>query len=457
MRVVVIGCGWVGVTTGACLALVGHRVTCQDIDARKIESLARGRLPFHEPHLEDLVRAQKAAGRLDFTTGPEVAAEADAVFLAVATPSVPDTGAVELRHVREAAHALGRHLDHDRFCVVVNKSTVPVGSNGLVEKLIFEGLSLNGGHARVAAASNPEFLREGSAVADALYPERIVIGTEDDRAAGLLRDLYRPILEQSFDPPPYVPPRPPGCRSVPLLRVDPVSAELLKYAANAFLAMKISFINEIANICERVGADVRKIAEGIGLDSRIGRAFLNAGVGWGGSCFGKDLRGLIADAREYGYEPVLLNAVLEVNYRQRQTVVQKLCEVLKVLRGRTVAVLGLAFKPNTDDLRDAPALDVIRRLLEMGSLVRAYDPAAMPAFKEAAPDLPVTCAPDPYRAAEDADAIVLVTEWEEFRHLDWRRIRRAMRHPVVVDGRNFLNKEELEALGFAYRGIGIPC
>ena len=457
MRVVIVGCGYVGVTTGACLALIGHRVTCHDIDGRKVELLNSGSLPFYEPYLEELVRAQQSAGRLGFTKDIDVVSDADAIFLAVGTPSVAGNGAVDMRYVREAALALGKHLGKRGFQVVVNKSTVPVGSNGLVEKLVAAGVDGSHGRAEIVMVSNPEFLREGSAVTDVLYPDRIIVGTSDERATVLLRDLYRPIAEQSFKPPPYVPPRPAGLKGVPFMVVDPVSAELIKYAANAFLAMKISFINEIANICERVGADVRKVAEGIGMDSRIGRAFLNAGVGWGGSCFGKDLRGLIADAQEYGYEPVLLNAVLEVNYRQRQLPVQKLCEVLKVLRGRTVAVLGLAFKPGTDDLRDAPSLDVVRRLLEMGSLVRVYDPAAMPALKEAAPDLQVTFAPDPYRAADDADALLLVTEWEEFRHLDWPRMRRLMRHPLVVDGRNFLDKKELEALGFVYRGIGMPC
>lgn len=440
MRVVVVGCGYVGVTTGACLALIGHQVTCYVIDGRKVDLLSKGRLPFFEPYLEELVQAQESARRLHFTKDIDVVADADAIFLAVATPSVMGNGAVDMRYVREAALAVRNHVGERGFQMVINKSTVPVGSNGFVEKLVAAGLDEGNGRAEIATVSNPEFLRKASAVTDFLYPDRIVVGTSDERAAMLLKELYRPIVEQSFDPPPYIPPRPAGLKEVPFIAIDAVSAELVKYAANAFLAIKISFINEIANICERVGADVRKVADGIGLDSRIGRAFLNAGVGWGGSCFGKDLRGLIADSREYGYEPALLDAVLDVNYRQRQLPVQKLCEVLKVLRGRTVAVLGLAFKPGTDDLRDAPVLDIIRRLLEMGCLVRVYDPVAIPGFQETMPELGVTCATDPYRAAQDADAIVLITEWEEFDHLEWERVKRSMRHHWLSTGATFLTK-----------------
>lgn len=460
MRIIVVGTGYVGLTTGACFAYLGNDVVCYDIDQRKIDMLSKGQLPFFEPFLDDLVKEQVKAGRLKFTVelSPWID-NAEVIFICVATPSREENGAVDLSFVRNAAYNIGLAMKKGPFRVIVNKSTVPVGSNGFVRKLILEGLRAkneNEYSVDFATASNPEFLREGSAVSDALYPDRIVVGVEDERALSVMQALYEPIIRQDFNVSNYIPPRPHGLQEVPFVSTDPVSAEVIKYAANAFLAMKISFINEVANICELVGADVRQVAHGIGLDKRIGLEFLNAGIGWGGSCFGKDLRGIISDAREYGYDPILLRAVYDINYQQRQSCVRKLQEVLKVIRGRTVAIWGLSFKPGTDDLRDAPSLDVIKKLVEMGALVRAYDPVAIPAFKATYPDLPVKCIDDKYEVAEGADGLILVTEWPEFREVDWELLKSKMRQPVIIDGRNFLERKEMEEMGYVYRGIGVP-
>lgn len=457
MKIAVIGTGWVGLTTAAAFAYLGNEVTGYDVNEKLVEQLQTGTIPFFEPHLEEFIRRELAAGRLNFTTELATAlASAEVIFIAVGTPPTADGCAVDMSFVSTAATAIGENLKPGKFQVVVNKSTVPVGSNGWVDSFIRKGIEKQGnvGAVNFAVASNPEFLREGSALADTLYPDRVVIGAADERAIEALTRLYHPILTQDFTPPPSLP-RPAGRKKVPLVVVDPVTAELIKYAANAFLAMKISFINEIANLCDFVGANVKDVARGIGLDHRIGEAFLNAGVGWGGSCFPKDMMALIKEAEGYGYDAKLLKAACAVNAAQRLVVVRKLQEVLKTVRGKIIGILGLAFKPNTDDLRGAPSLDIIRRLVELGAVVRACDPAAVRRYRESLPDLPIQLCTSLYEVAEGADALVLVTEWQEFVAADWEKIFSAMRTPVIIDGRNALDKNHLEGLGFVYRGVGV--
>jgi len=345
-------------------------------------------------------------------------------------------------------------MDDSRFRVVVNKSTVPVGSGNLVEALVREGIGEAGqpGKIRFGVASNPEFLREGCAVGDSLYPDRIVVGG-DAATLAVMRELYEPLVAQVFTPPPGVA-RPSSLISVPLLTTSLTSAEMIKYAANAFLAMKIGFANEMANICERVGAEAPEVMAGIGLDSRIGAKFLSPGVGWGGSCFGKDIQALLHTAREYGYSSRLLEASIEVNNAQRQMVIQKLQEKLYILKGRTIGLLGLAFKPDTDDLRDAPSLHIAERLLQMGARVKAYDPIANQACREQRPDLKIRLCETALELANEADALVLVTEWSQFHDLDLPAIARVMNTPILVDGRNFFMPDTAMAAGFDYSGIG---
>jgi UDPglucose 6-dehydrogenase len=348
-------------------------------------------------------------------------------------------------------------MDDSRFRVVVNKSTVPVGSGNLVETLVREGISeaypAGRNKIRFGVASNPEFLREGCAVSDSLYPDRIVVGASDEKTLHIMLDLYRPVVEQTFDPPPGVP-RPAALRRVPLVSTSLTSAEMIKYAANAFLAMKIGFANEMANICERVGAEATEVMLGIGLDSRIGAKFLNAGVGWGGSCFGKDIQALLQTASEYGYSTRLLQASLDVNMAQRQVAIQKLQEKLYILKGRTIGLLGLAFKPDTDDLRDAPSLQIAERLLQMGARVKAYDPIAMQVCRQLYPALKIRYCESALETAQDSDALVVVTEWNEFRALPLAELAAAMAQPVLVDGRNLFSPEAAIAAGFDYTGMG---
>jgi UDPglucose 6-dehydrogenase len=454
MQVTVIGTGYVGTVTGVCLAYLGHQVTCVDTDASKIACLARGESPIYEPMLEQMISLAAERGGVSFTTSlaPAVAAS-DVIFIAVGTPPLP-SGEANLTYLESAAKAIGQAMDSRRFRVVVNKSTVPVGSGNLVETLVREGIRDAGRTEpiRFGVASNPEFLREGSAVADSLYPDRIVVGGDPETLA-VMRELYEPIVAQSFPPPPGVP-RPASMISVPLLATSLTSAEMIKYAANAFLAMKIGFANEMANICERVGAEAPEVMAGIGLDSRIGARFLNPGVGWGGSCFGKDVHALLHTAREYGYSSRLLEATLEVNTAQRQMVIQKLQEKLFILKGRTIGLLGLAFKPDTDDLRDAPSLHIAERLLQMGARVKAYDPVANLACAQQRPDLKIRLCSDARELAQDSDALVLVTEWRQFHDLDLPALAAAMSSPVLVDGRNFFTPETARAAGFDYTGIG---
>lgn len=481
MEVCVLGTGYVGLVTGTCLAYLGRSVVCVDIDERKIKMLREGRTPIYEPGLEPLIHIGLQRGNLKFST--DIAAsvrESEIIFIAVGTPPLTN-GRADLSYVKAVAQDVGRSLDCERRRIVVNKSTVPIGSGNWVEMLVREGLNDNPSYrekiASVAGnqeskaavtsrrlnavkpeeifliASNPEFLREGSAISDTFYPDRIVIGATNGYAAERLRALYQSIVEQNFIAPAMAP-RPVGFTAVPVVTTDLTSAEMIKYAANAFLATKISFANEIANICERVGADIKEVVRGFGLDSRIGPRFLNAGLGWGGSCFGKDISALIDIAKEYGYDPSLLHSTVEVNRHQRLVPVQKLQEVLKIIKGKTIGLLGLAFKPETDDLRDAPALEIAQQLIEMGARVKVYDPVANDVCRRQQPDLKIEYAGDAVSLAEDCDALVIVTEWEEFRHLELESIGEVMNTRVLIDGRNVFDPDAVEALGFKYRGIG---
>ncbi|WP_216327027.1 UDP-glucose dehydrogenase family protein [Deinococcus aestuarii] len=451
LQVAIVGTGYVGLTTGVALAHLGHTVVGVDQDPGKVQMLREGRSPIHEVHLEDLLRA--SGEQLRFTTHlSEGLQGADVAIIAVGTPPKPN-GEADTRYVEAVAREIAQHLTEGQRLVVVVKSTVPIGSNQRVASVIARVLRERQVQAHVSFASNPEFLREGMALYDTFYPDRIVVGTADDHATTVLRQLYRPLLEQTFTPPPGLP-RPSAFPLPPLVTTDTTSAEMIKYAANAFLATKISFINEIAGLCERVGADVTEVARGMGLDTRIGSRFLQAGLGWGGSCFPKDTQALQAVAAEYGYTMPIIQAARDVNARQRKLMVEKLQRTLKVLRGRTVAVLGLAFKPGTDDVRDSAGMDVLRMLLECDVHLRAYDPVALDAAQRALPDMEVDWAYTAQEALEGADAVLIATEWEEFQTLDWAVLATRMRTPVVVDGRNVLNPAALRAAGFTYVGVG---
>ncbi|MHB1131390.1 MAG: UDP-glucose dehydrogenase family protein [Chloroflexota bacterium] len=427
-NIAVVGVGYVGLVTGASLANLGNQVICVDYDAGKIAGLRQGVIPIFEPGLEEMVQRNARAGRLRFTTSYEEAlAEADLAFIAVGTPSGA-AGQADLRYVEEAARSIALSLR--RPLVIVNKSTVPIGTGDLVADIVRLHASAE---VPFAVVSNPEFLREGSAVYEFAHPDRIVLGSADRKAAEVVAELYKP-LER------------------PVLITDLHTAEMIKYASNAFLATKISFINEIANICEELGADVKQVAAGMGLDRRIGPAFLDAGLGWGGSCFPKDVRALISMAANLGAHPQLLRSVVEINEHQRRLVIARLLRALGTLRGRTVGLLGLAFKPNTDDIREAPAIEIAALLRSEGARVQAYDPVAVENARRQLPDL-VYCA-DPYELARGCDALVVVTEWDEFRGLDMAKIRQAMRGAVLVDGRNIFDPEQMRALGFEYFGVG---
>jgi UDPglucose 6-dehydrogenase len=432
MRIAMIGTGYVGLVSGACFADFGHQVTCVDKDAAKIAALCRGEIPIFEPGLEALVATNVKASRLDFTTdlaGP--VAEADAVFIAVGTPSRRGDGHADLSYVYAATREIAAAIRD--FTVVVTKSTVPVGTGDEVERLIFEANP----SADVVVASNPEFLREGAAIRDFKFPDRIVIGTTDERGRKVLGDIYRPL----------------SLNQAPLMFTARRTAELIKYAANAFLATKITFINEIADLSEKVGADVQEVARGIGLDNRIGTKFLHAGPGYGGSCFPKDTRALVKIAEDHDTQLRIVESVVTVNDNRKRAMARKVAQALgDNLRNKTIAVLGLAFKPDTDDMRDAPSIPLITGLCDMGAKVRAFDPASM---KEARRELPdIDYCDDAYACAEGADALVIVTEWVQFRALDLPRLKLIMKQPIVVDLRNIYRPAELEELGFAYTGIG---
>lgn len=451
MKVAVIGTGYVGLTTGVALAYLGHQVVGVDKDPQKLGLLSAGKSPIHEPGLDDVLVA--VGDRISFSVDTIGAVhDADIIIIAVGTPPKAN-GEADTQYVEQAAHEITQGLEDGRQYTLVVKSTVPIGTNRRVAHVVSKGLDERGVRAQVYMASNPEFLREGLALYDTFYPDRIVVGAEHPSAHESLHRLYLPLLQQSFAPPTSIP-RPDNQPLPTLVSTDPTSAEMIKYSANAFLALKISFINEIAGLCEKVGADVNEVALGIGLDSRIGRRFLMAGLGWGGSCFPKDTDALIAVGNEYGYAMPIVKASREVNYRQRQLIIEKLQSAMKVLRGRTVGVLGLAFKPNTDDVREAPALDIIRMLVERGAHVKACDPIATGNARRALADLDVEFCENAYEVAEGCDGLVLATEWEQFRSLDLNRLRKAMRQAVLVDGRNFFSRPKAEQAGFAYMGVG---
>src|SRR5919197_855130 len=434
-NIAVIGTNYVGLVTAACFAELGNQVVGIDIDPGKVERLGRGQLPIYEPGLEEIVVQNIKAGRLrftlDYTEGLE---HAQFAFVCVGTPSGIE-GEADMSQVKAAAHSLGQCTPADRALIVVNKSTMPIGTGDWMLPTLERASNGSGAHFRVV--SNPEFLREGSAVDDFRHPDRVVLGGTEpeaiDRVAGLYRDLQ---------------PEP------PIIKTDIRTAEMIKYASNAFLATKISFINEIASICERLGADVKEVAHGMGLDRRISPEFLEAGVGYGGSCFPKDVKALAHMASMAGAHPQLLRAVMEINRDMRRLVLQKVRAELGSVEDRTIGVLGLAFKPNTDDMREAPAVEIIHLLQSEGAHVKAFDPAANDAARQVLPG--VDLCSNAYEVAEDADALLLLTHWSEFRRLDLRRIREQMRRPVVIDGRNFYDPGEMAELGFVYHPIGRP-
>ncbi|WP_404790656.1 UDP-glucose dehydrogenase family protein [Altericista sp. CCNU0014] len=448
MRVCVVGTGYVGLVTGACLAQIGHQVICVDNNEAKVKQMQAGESPIFEPGLAKMMQDTMKAGRLKFTTDLSAGVyHGEIIFIAVGTPALP-TGESDTRYVEAVARGIGTHLNGG-YKVIVNKSTVPIGSGDWVHRIVLDGVAERQQEiAGFDVVSNPEFLREGSAVYDTFNPDRIVIGGNSDRAISLMQELYAPIVQQQFAADPARPP-------VPVVITDLTSAEMIKYAANAFLATKISFVNEVANICDRVGADVTQVSRGIGLDSRIGQKFLQAGIGWGGSCFPKDVSALVHTASDYGYDAQLLKSAIETNRKQKLIAIEKLQQALKVLKGKTIGLLGLTFKPDTDDLRDAPALDLIEQLNRLGARVKAYDPLVIsnklhPVLEKItlttnAEDLAIAC-----------DALILVTDWQEFQSLDYAKLATLMNVPLIIDGRNVLDAQILADAGFHVIGIGRP-
>ena len=437
MNIAIVGTGYVGLVSGTCFADTGATVTCVDVDAAKIERLQHGEIPIYEPGLDELVKKNVAAGRLQFSTDLAfVLDDVEIVFSAVGTPPDED-GSADLKYVLQVARTIGQHLNH--YVVVVTKSTVPVGTAFKVRKTIEEELAKRGVSIPFDVASNPEFLKEGNAVKDFMSPDRVVVGTESERAKKVLTRLYKPFLINNFR----------------VIFMDIPSAEMTKYAANSMLATRISFMNDMANLCELVGADINMVRAGIGSDTRIGRKFLYAGCGYGGSCFPKDVKALIKTAEQQGYSLEVLKAVERVNERQKSVLFQKLQKAFdgRSLEGLTVALWGLSFKPETDDMRESTALIMIGKLLEAGCTIRAYDPVAMDECRRRIGDRVIYCR-DKYDAVLDADALLLLTEWKEFRLPTWGVIRKAMKRPLVIDGRNIFDAEELEESGFEYHCIG---
>jgi UDPglucose 6-dehydrogenase len=446
MKISVIGAGYVGLTTAACLAEIGHTVRCADNDEAKLKTLRGGRMPFFEPHLEEMVSRNCQAGRLRFDLPEDAITGAEAVFICVGTPPL-DNGEADLSAVANVARTIAQHATG--YCLVIEKSTVPVQTGQQLKRQL-ELYSHKG--LRCDLVSNPEFLREGSAINDFFHPDRIVIGVERDEAASQLREIYRPILEQTFQCPVH-----PQCtrdRKPAWVVTDTNSSELIKHASNSFLAMKISFINMVADLCEAVGGDITKVALGMGLDPRIGPAFLNPGIGFGGFCFPKDVQAFVRIAAKAGCDFSLLAEVEAINKRRVPNFVEKVRKELWVLRGRKIAVWGLAYKPNTDDVRISPALEILRSLGREGATVSAYDPRATEKARAELPDVRY-CA-SPYEAAEAADAILITTEWEEFKHIDWERLRKMVSRPLVIDGRNMFDPAQLAARGFHYVSVGRP-
>jgi UDPglucose 6-dehydrogenase len=433
MHISVIGTGYVGLVTGAGLADFGMKVTCVDIDDTKIKRLKKGSIPFYEPGLDELVKKNIKAERLFFTTDfTKTVKNSLVIFICVGTPPLPD-GSADLSQIKDVALRLAEVIDE--YKVIVTKSTVPVGTNRWIKDLINQHKKTD---AAIDVISNPEFLREGNAVEDFMHPDRVIIGGESAYAIAIIKDIYRPLY----------------LAETPFVITNLETAELIKYASNAFLATKISFINEVANFCEKVGADVTVVAKGMGLDPRIGAKFLNPGPGFGGSCFPKDVKALIHQGKQRTSPFKILEAVLEVNERQKRRVIDKLISLLGDLKNKTIAVLGLSFKPNTSDVRESPALIVVPALLERGARVRVYDPVAMEEFKRAARTQAVEYAPSPEEALKSADAMVILTEWNEFRFLDLAKIKRLMKTPVLIDMRNIYEPETVKKLGFSYSGVG---
>ncbi|PNY79776.1 UDP-glucose dehydrogenase family protein [Deinococcus koreensis] len=432
-NVAVIGRGYVGLGTAGLLAHIGHTVTGIDIDEEKIAMLRQGHVPIHEPGLDDLLASQ--VERLTWTTDYSAVRDADVIFICVGTPPGLD-GTPDLQYVVSAAASIARHLNsHSQ--IIVNKSTVPIGTGDYVQRLL-EDHTPSFDPSRHFVVSNPEFLREGTALGDSLYPDRIVLGGQP-QALDLMTQLYAPLIDQSFTAP-TVAPRPEWFTRPAVVKTSLQSAEMIKYAANAFLALKISFANEISGLCERVGADIEEVAAGIGMDQRIGQRFLQAGLGWGGSCFGKDTQGLISAGREHQYDMPILQAAIDVNYRQRRVVIDKLLRHLKTVKGKRVSILGMAFKPNTDDLRDAPTHDLIVQLNRLGASVTAHDPIAMNRAAREWSHLSYTPAATVEEAFERADAIILATEWDEYINLDWNTLLATTRRPLVIDARNIIRR-----------------
>ena len=435
MNIAIVGTGYVGLVSGACFAEMGIDVTCVDINPEKIKCLLNGEIPIYEPGLDDLVKRNVEAGRLHFTTDLTTCLDnVEVVFSAVGTPPDED-GSADLQYVLEVARTFGRNIK--KYTILVTKSTVPVGTAKKVKAVIEEELTKRGEQIDFEVASNPELLKEGAAIKDFMSPDRVVVGVESDRAKKVMERLYRPFQMNNYR----------------LYFMDIPSAEMTKYAANAMLATRISFMNDIANLCDLVGANVDMVRKGIGADTRIGSKFLYPGCGYGGSCFPKDVKALAHTAREYGYTMGVIEAVEAVNERQKEIVVKKLQDKLGTLRGKTIALWGLAFKPETDDMREAPALVVIEKLLEAGASVKVYDPVAMDECRRRIGDRVVYCK-DMYDVVIDADALAVLTEWKEFRIPSWSVIKRVMKQPVLVDGRNIYSKDEVIAEGFEYAAIG---
>ena len=435
MNIAIVGTGYVGLVSGACFAEMGIDVTCVDINPEKIKCLLNGEIPIYEPGLDDLVKRNVEAGRLHFTTDLTTCLDnVEVVFSAVGTPPDED-GSADLQYVLEVARTFGQHIK--KYTILVTKSTVPVGTAKKVKAVIEEELTKRGEQIDFEVASNPEFLKEGAAIKDFMSPDRVVVGIESDRAKKVMERLYRPFQMNNYR----------------LYFMDIPSAEMTKYAANAMLATRISFMNDIANLCDLVGANVDMVRKGIGADTRIGSKFLYPGCGYGGSCFPKDVKALAHTAREYGYTMGVIEAVEAVNERQKEIVVKKLQDKLGTLRGKTIALWGQAFKPETDDMREAPALVVIEKLLEAGASVKVYDPVAMDECRRRIGDRVVYCK-DMYDVVIDADALAVLTEWKEFRIPSWSVIKRVMKQPVLVDGRNIYSKDEVIAEGFEYAAIG---
>ena len=433
------------------MAYLNHQVVGVDKDSDKLGLLRQGISPIHETGIQALLN--QTSGNIRFTddlTG--AVADSEVIMIAVGTPPKQD-GEADIRYVEEAAEEVAYGLEPNRDYVVVIKSTVPIGTNRRIAHLVHSALQERGVRTNVYFASNPEFLQEGFALRGTFYPDRVVVGTDRPEAVDAMRRLHQPILERTFDPPGFLA-APDDDNLPPLIATDATNAEMIKYAANAFLALKISFINEVAGLCERVEADVTEVARGVGLDSRISHRFLHAGVGWGGSCFPKDTAALLRVASEYGYSMPIIEAAREVNQRQRTLIVEKLQHALKILRGRTIGILGLAFKPDTDDVRGAPALEIIRLLNEHGAYVRAHDPAAIPHAREALENIEIEFVENAYAVSDAADAVVLITDWSEYRALNLRALAKPMNIPILIDGRNFYSPDEARDAGFRYMGIG---